>query len=130
MENHLKTLRSNGYKITPNRKNVLNVLMNNKRPLTLNDIQRLCKKTDFAAIYRVMNLFSSLGIVNEVKLLDKQVHYELMEGDHHHHVICQVCGKIDRIDLCIVSKAQKLTQYKITSHTLEFKGICPDCIDT
>ena len=50
-----------------------------------------------------------------------------MGDDHHHHIICSGCGKIERLDLCIADKAKTLTRYKITSHTMEFKGICPDC---
>lgn len=127
MESQLAILKSNGYKLTANRKQVLEILLNNRRPLTLNDIKNLSSKIDFATVYRIVNLYVSLNIVHEVKLLDKQIHYELMGDDHHHHIICSNCGKIERLDLCIADKAKKLTDFKITSHTLEFKGLCPKC---
>ena len=105
----------------------MEILIRNRRPLTLNEIKRICKKIDFTTVYRIVNLYVSLGIVHEVKLLDKQVHYEIMGDDHHHHIICSRCGKIERLDLCVADKAKELTDYKITSHTLEFKGLCPEC---
>jgi Fe2+ or Zn2+ uptake regulation protein len=127
VENYLAILKDNGYKLTSNRKHVLEILLRNKRPLTLNDIKQLCKNVDFATVYRIIGLYLSLNIVDEIKLLEKQIHYELMGADHHHHIICSKCGKIERIDLCIIDQAKKLTKYKITYHTLEFKGLCPAC---
>ncbi|PKL87583.1 MAG: hypothetical protein CVV23_14625 [Ignavibacteriae bacterium HGW-Ignavibacteriae-2] len=128
MEKYLNTLRAEGYKITGNRKEVLQILLDNRKPLTLKDIHRLCANIDFATIYRMINVFVDLGIVYEVKLLEKQIHYELMDADdHHHHIICKNCGKIARIDLCVVNTAKKLTDFQITNHTLEFKGLCPQC---
>lgn len=127
MEKYLRALRLEGYKITANRKFVLQTLLENKKPLTLNEIHGLCSKIDFATVYRMITVFVGLGIVNEVKLLGKQVHYELMGDDHHHHIICTKCGKISRIDLCVIDKSKILTDYEITNHTLEFKGLCPQC---
>lgn len=127
MNSQLNILKSNGYKLTANRKKVLEILLDNRRPLTLSDVAKICAKIDFTTIYRIMNLYVSLGIVNEVQLLDKQVHYELMGDDHHHHIICSKCGRIERIDLCVADEVNKLTDYKITNHTMEFKGLCPEC---
>ncbi|MBN1301625.1 MAG: transcriptional repressor [Melioribacteraceae bacterium] len=127
MISQLSVLKANGYKLTKNRKLVLEKLLENRKPLTLNDIKNLCGEINFATIYRIVNLYLSLGIVNEVKLFDKQTHYELMGNDHHHHIICIKCGKIERLDLCIINKVQQLTDFQITSHIMEFKGICPQC---
>ena len=127
MKFYLNILKQNGYKLTGNRKLVLEVMLKNRRPLTLSDVQKLCVNIDFATIYRIVNLFNELDIVHEVKLFDKQQYYEIMKDDHHHHVVCQSCGKIDRVDLCITKKVSKLTNYTITNHIMEFKGICPAC---
>ena len=127
MEFYLNILKQNGYKLTGKRKLVLEAMLKNRRPLTLSDVQKLCVNIDFATIYRIVNLFNELDIVHEVKLFDKQRYYEIMKNDHHHHVVCQSCGKIDRVDVCITKKVSKLTNYTITNHIMEFKGICPAC---
>ena len=127
MEFYLNILKHNGYKLTANRKFIHEVMLKNKRPLTLSEIQELCNKIDFATIYRIVNLYCKLQIVNQVNLFDKQQYYEIMKDDHHHHVVCQSCGKIDRVDLCVSDQVSKLTNYSITNHTMEFKGLCPEC---
>ena len=129
MEKYLYILKKHGYKITSNRKEVLKNLLDSPKPITLNQIHSLCNKIDFATVYRIVNLYVSLGIVNEVKLLEKQKHFEIMGDDHHHHIICDRCGKIERLDLCVVEKAADLTDFQITNHTLEFNGLCPECLE-
>ena len=68
-----------------------------------------------------------LKIVEEVNLGERQKRYELILDKHHHHILCKTCGKIDRIDYCILDKIKDLTNYNILNHSIEFIGICPDC---
>ena len=129
MKNVLKLIRASGAKITKPRKEIIKVLWEKRRPLTLQEIQRLTdNEIDFASIYRNVKLFVSIGFVKEVMLGDRKYRYELELHDHHHHVVCKECNKMQRIDLCISSEVEKITNYKIINHFIEFVGICPECL--
>lgn len=127
MELHLNKLREAGYKLTRQRKNVLEILVHRRKPLTLNEIHEECSQTDFASVYRIVQLLTALKIVEEVNLGERQKRYEIILDKHHHHILCKSCGKIERIDFCILEKIKNLTDYDITNHSIEFMGICPEC---
>ncbi len=127
MNFHLNKLKEAGYKLTRQRKDVVDFLLAKRKPVTLNEIHEQCTQIDFASVYRIIQLLAELKIVEEVNLGERQKRYEITFDDHHHHILCKSCGKIERIDLCVVDKVQKLTDYEITNHSIEFMGICPEC---
>ena len=123
----LEILREMGFKVTRPRKKVLEILHAGNRPLSLGEIFSNCTDIDFASVFRTIQLFLSLDIVREINMLDKKRRYELTQEKSHHHIQCSVCGKIENIDICILEDVKNLTNYKITNHMMEFKGICPEC---
>ncbi len=106
---------------------MLEILTELRKPVTLSEIHEKCGDIDFASVYRSIKLFTELRIVHEISWGDKVLRYEMMEDDHHHHIVCKKCGKIERLDLCILDKVQNMTSFKIESHSFEFVGICPEC---
>jgi Fe2+ or Zn2+ uptake regulation protein len=98
-----------------------------KRPVTLSEIHENCSEIDFASVYRSVKLFSELEIVHEISWGDKVMRYEIMGDDHHHHIVCKVCGKIERLDFCMLEKVKEMTSFEIHSHSFEFVGVCPKC---
>lgn len=116
-------------KLTKPRREVADILMNADKPVSLDELHRMCSKADFSSVFRSIKLFKSLGIVEEINFGGKKPCYEfLLNKKHHHHIRCEICGRIDRIDnVCMVDKVGKETKYQITSHIIEFTGICPAC---
>ena len=58
--------------------------------------------------------------------------YELESLDHHHHIICIDCDKVEDIVLekYLDSQEQKIMRqkkFKTISHSLEFFGLCAEC---
>ena len=127
MDNYLKILRDSGSKLTAPRKIVLTKLNKANKPLTLKEIHKRCGNIDFSSVYRSIQLFQELGLVDEINFADKKIRYELVSKLHHHHIICSSCGEIKELPICIISEIKKLTKYKITKHTFEFMGLCPKC---
>ena len=127
MENLVNVLRESGAKLTFPRKLIIENLQTKSKPLTLKEIHNLCKKVDFTSVYRSIKLFEELGIVEEIVFADKKVRYKIVSNIHHHHIICSECGEIKELPICLLSEIKKITNYKITKHTLEFLGICPAC---
>lgn len=130
-------LQKNSQRITLPRLGVLKILKTSHAPLTMSEIhekinkENLKKKIDLATIYRTVNLFVGLKIVNEVNFRDEFKRYELVfDRHHHHHVVCKKCRKIEDVELCLLNEIEKMLVkkgYKDISHSLEFFGICKDC---
>lgn len=81
-------------------------------------------------IYRNVKEFETLGIV-EVRQQQDQMQVKLCcDSRHHHHFICDVCGRVQEINLPPIDwdflKSQ-LPGAEITDHRFELHGICADC---
>lgn len=123
----MNEIRAAGAKLTRPRKRVLTTLYKMRRPLTITEIHNICPDIDFASVYRTIKLFAYLDIVLGISMGDKQLRYELNRGEHHHHILCSECGGIQQLDICFLKSVQKITDYQITNHSIEFIGVCPAC---
>ena len=130
-------LRATGRRMTRTRKAVLSLLERTHEPLSASEIFAQLKKDkvviDLVTVYRTVNVLKDLGLVVQLDLHQEgQSRYELKEGrKHHHHIRCQVCGKIVDLLLCPLKKLTKMieerTKFVVGDHTLEFTGFCPQC---
>ena len=95
---HYKTLRAllkkNGSSLTKPRKVVFDLLLNQKPQSLQVIIGRAKDRVDRATVYRTMELFEKLGVVNRLNIGWKYK-YELSDIflEHHHHFYCSNCGK-------------------------------------
>ncbi len=129
MSHYIDIMKKAGVKFTRPRKLVLDALQAAKQPLSIKEIhKRVRNKADLASVYRTVNLFQDLGIVREVQFGEGYQRYELIgEGQHHHYVLCIECGKLEDIDICLLDRVEKMTNFKILSHSMEFQGLCHSC---
>jgi Fur family ferric uptake transcriptional regulator len=133
VEKHL--LREHGYRATEGRMRLLNVLRSTHTPRTVNELYKyLHSILDKVTLYRALEDFAQSKIVTKVNLVEGVIHYEFLHKDHHHHhIVCEVCGKIEDIESCDQTNLIKETlshskQFKvINSHALEFFGTCSSC---
>lgn len=122
---------------TPIRNALLNVLAQNKKPLTpqeiLSGLEKKGIKANKTTVYRQIESLLEYKILNEVNLADRSKRYELSdEHGHHHHLVCLECGNIEDVELPEDLKKQeqlvwKKTKFKVLQHSLEFFGICKKC---
>ncbi len=125
-------LRQAGHKITSSRKMIWNALA--QTPLSALEIHGILKdkglEVDLVTIYRSLDLFINLGLINKTRLDDKTARYELKDQDHHHHLICQTCKKIKDIsfnEANWIKRIEKESEFTINNHQLEFFGLCKRC---
>jgi Fur family transcriptional regulator, ferric uptake regulator len=128
-----EALKSKGLSVTKTRQQVFNALADSDT-LTMNQLTRkLIHKMDRATVYRTIELFEKLGIVNRVQIGWKYK-LELSEkfAGHHHHATCMQCGTVIAFeeDPNLESDIHALAEglgFKLTSHSLELRGLCPAC---
>jgi len=132
MDKVKQIIKDKGQRFTSQKKEILNVLQ--QKPQTVFEIYTAVnsKKNHMnkVTVYRILTSFLELGIVNKVQFNDKEARFELSNSGHHHHLVCEVCGLIEDIQLpenIFLKEVKNKTDFKIKSHSLEFFGICDRC---
>jgi len=118
---------------------VLDLLLIENRPLTIDQVLTLSKgKLVQSTLYRVINDLRDFGLITEFTTPENTMVIELNSEDsnHHHHIFCKECGSITDIELNSdlesalekeVAKIEKYRSISIDSHSLELFGTCDDC---
>lgn len=109
---------------------VLDILTKSRKPV---DVSALVDKlrVNKTTVYRQIEKLIKKELVVEIEFGDGKKRYELKSLDHHHHLICKSCRKVEDITLdenVILKEALKKTSFQIESHNLEFFGYCVKCI--
>ncbi|MEK7617618.1 MAG: Fur family transcriptional regulator [Patescibacteria group bacterium] len=130
-EKIIEALKKGKLKITPIRFKLLDVLEHTKKPLRVKDIIKIVK-SDIVTVYRNLESLMKLGLVGQVFLDQKEAYFELADKKHHHHAICENCGRVEDIRDLIHHKLNKAALKasgfaNISRHSLEFFGICKQC---
>lgn len=127
----VKTLKNNGYRITSPRLKIMKQIKN--RPLSAKEIHENLndKSIDLVTVYRTLDLLSSLELISETTLDGNVFKYEAIDNMHHHHLVCDKCGKVKDIEMedeKYFNKIMKKYEFSMSSHSLEFIGRCSRCI--
>lgn len=131
----LSILKDRNVKLTSDRRRIISILEKTRLPLTPNDIYlRLIgdsHNTNLTTVYRNLELLEGLGLVKRLGFNKNSFYYELLsDRTHHHHAICQSCGKVEDLENIsekFVQELEKSTKFKIEDHNLEFFGLCQEC---
>nr|WP_072537398.1 Fur family transcriptional regulator [Anaerococcus mediterraneensis] len=133
-----KIFEQNNQKFTKQRELIFKVLKNSpQKHLTPEELFSIVhqdhKQVGIATIYRTLNIFEELGIVNKQEFTDQAYTYELIdpESDHHDHIICTKCGKILEDEFLSVDKVKESLKnqydFDLNYYSLRIYGICSDC---
>jgi len=127
-------LRSKGLRVTRIRRKLLEYLYKKKTPDHFESIsQAFEKESDPATIYRNLQCFQRLGIVEAHSFGDKKTWYSLVDYNksHKHFVICKTCKKVFELGACrwdfLNKYIEEKYKFKNVTHQLEFFGICANC---
>ena len=132
LKNYLKT---KGLKSTRQRELILDVFVKNSSHITPEELHRLVSihssEIGVATVYRTLKLFVQAQIAVERRFEDNMTRYEpRIEGEHHYHMICTVCGHIYEFEDLMIEQRQvdiaNQLDMVITSHRLELYGYCKD----
>ena len=86
-----------------------------------------------ASVYRALDLLHRAGLVQRVELGDGGARYEALipGGDHHHHVVCDRCGRItpfeDRALERAIDRLGARLRHRVSGHEIVLRGECPRC---
>lgn len=86
-----------------------------------------------ASVYRVLDELAELRLVQRVEIGDGVARYEPAhaDGDHHHHLVCDDCGRVDAFsDSSLENVLERVAGdlgYHVDAHEVVLHGACGDC---
>jgi Fur family ferric uptake transcriptional regulator len=86
-----------------------------------------------ASVYRILDLLVDEGFVQRIDIGDTITRFEPAhaDGDHHHHLVCNSCGKVEafadeRLERAL-RQVERNTGYTTAGHDVLLRGACEDC---
>jgi Fur family transcriptional regulator, ferric uptake regulator len=90
------------------------------------------RSVGLASVYRALDVLASLKLVHRLDV-DGVACFEPADpsGEHHHHAICDRCGKLDpfedpELERLLHGVGERLG-YDLGAHDVVLRGSCPDC---
>ena len=120
-------IRNAGLKVTVPRVKILELLeTSGERHVSAEDVYRMLlesgQEIGLATIYRVLTQFESAGLVERHNFEGGSSVFELNRGQHHDHIICVVCGRVEEfVDETIEQRQQEIAEqhgFEIGDHSL------------
>jgi Fur family ferric uptake transcriptional regulator len=127
-------LKSIGLKATLPRLKILDLFeQSDKRHMTAEEVYRLLsdegQDIGLATVYRVLTQFEQAGLLMRHHFDSDKAVFELNQGNHHDHLVCLQCGKVEEFFDSEIEKRQmriaKERGFAIHDHSLQ---IYADCI--
>jgi len=129
-EQLLETLEQQGYRSTSPRRAVAQVIANQGKHFTAEDLREKLPSLGRATIFRSLKLLVETGVLCRV-LEDGDLHYQLSHRGHHHHLLCVECGSSQDLLGCDIEKLLQQTSashgFELSGHWLEVYGRCRSC---
>jgi Fur family ferric uptake transcriptional regulator len=133
MTNNIDELKSTGLKATLPRLKILEIFQKGgQRHMTAEDVFRvlLDDRSDvgLATVYRVLAQFEQASILSRSNFEGGKAVYELNEGQHHDHLVCMDCGRVEEFYDAEIEKRQhavaKTKGFSIADHALSLYAHC------
>jgi len=126
-------LRKAGLKVTLPRMKILEILETSEtRHMSAEDVYKVLleaqEEIGLATVYRVLTQFEAAGLVTRHHFEGGHSVFEMNEGHHHDHIVCNQCGKVvefveETIERCQEKVARK-AGFSIRDHSLIIYGDC------
>ena len=134
--NFAQKIRKKGFRMTPQRQLVLDVISRHTGHVTINEIvtavQTEMPVLNRATVYRTLDFLCDLQMITRTEI-GGQAMYELAAEETHHHLVCRVCGYVGELadhhfeDLA----AHLLAEHGFAAELnhLAISGVCAHCQD-
>jgi Fur family peroxide stress response transcriptional regulator len=128
-------LKGSDYRLTPQRVALLRLIASSEGHPSASHLYEQIKAqfptTSLATVYKTLNLLKELGEVLELGFGNDDNRYDGSRPYPHPHLVCVRCRKIMDPQVSLVDnltqEVAEQTGYQVTSHRLDFYGLCPDC---
>ena len=124
-----------GHPLTAQRRLLLQLMRDAGGHVDAKELYRRASSTDesisLATVYRNLRFFQELGLVEERRLGQSSLHYELRHPAEHQHFVCRDCGKIIEFQNPLLDQLVGTVQaeqgFSVTRAEFYLEGYCPQC---
>lgn len=131
-------IRNAGLKVTLPRVKILEILENKQFDERHQTAEKVYKhlleegeEIGLATVYRVLTQFEAAGLVKRHHFEGGNSVFELNRGEHHDHIVCVKCGRVDEFkDEVIENRQLEISDrlgYELTDHCFYLYGLCSNC---
>ncbi|WP_445486678.1 Fur family transcriptional regulator [Niallia sp. 03133] len=132
----IKILKENNIRLTPQRIELIHILSTGNKHWTVDEIYQILNESmpsvSITTVYNNIKLFCELDLVKEIQFGEGLSKYEWKKEDHY-HIVCNSCGEMKDVwypELKEVEVfAESISKFHISSHNLQFYGICKECAE-
>jgi len=130
-----KALNRQGLRITNQRALILEIIRHGHRHLDADEVYRRARdkqpRLSLSTVYRTLQMFKKLGLVEELHYDDTHHHYEVKPSAEHHHLVCLSCGKIVEFE-CQATQEMRdniglQKGFEVTGVEVWMTGYCAKC---
>jgi Fur family ferric uptake transcriptional regulator len=132
-ERALSALAEAGFRSGGGRRQVVELLGEEGCALTALEIDKRLPGVGRATVYRALEQLEGLGLIQRVDVKGDAAGFERVDpsGHHHHHIVCEQCGRLvafedDRLEQAIIALAER-PDFKVSSHEVTLRGECSSC---
>jgi Fur family ferric uptake transcriptional regulator len=131
----IETLRSRGYRITPQREIIVEAIAHGGHHINAEEvftrIQERTHSANIATVYRTLELLVEEGLASRIDLGEGRVIYSTYQHGPHIHLLCRQCGQVldANQEMLSVLNLQLLSEYKFAADLqhISVLGLCSDC---
>jgi Fur family ferric uptake transcriptional regulator len=136
MKRITKQINDDGYRMTRIRRSICRAFERSRAHLTADNIMQRLRTCGIRAhkstIYRELRFLASQKYIRSIHLTDGIVRYERPSSNHHHHIVCLGCRRVEDVSVPpAVCKTQiriaKMSRFRVIHHRLELSGLCHAC---
>ena len=137
VEHAIAALGDAGYQRGGARLAVIELLARQDCAMTAIEIDDRLRATDQAigraSVYRTLEQLEELKLVQRLEMGRGMASYERIEpsGEHHHHVVCENCGRVepfeDRGLERAIGRLEDRVGSEVSDHEVVLRGRCPRC---
>lgn len=130
----LAELRDQGVRATGPRRAVIAAALGRARPFTAQQLVDELGMIGRATVFRTLDLLVRIGALSRmhgIEAGERCVRYTRCEPQHHHHLRCRSCGRVEEIELRALERqlaaAARRRGFLAVEHEVEIAGLCPRC---
>ena len=130
-------LARSGYRRGGARRAVIELLGGQKCALTAHEIDARLRDegraVGRASVYRALEQLTELHLVTRLEVGQDAARYEPVHpgGEHHHHLVCDRCGRItpfeDRALETAIDRVSRRVRFDVGDHDVVLHGACERC---
>jgi Fe2+ or Zn2+ uptake regulation protein len=134
LESLCAQLKARGRRITPQRRAIIQVLLENSKHVTAEHVYTRVRYVmpglSPATVYNTLHELAEMGMLLELDLGLGERHYDIVTVDHA-HLVCMACGRVEDVP-CDLKELEPLPEhshgFQVVDSRVIYRGYCPVCI--